>query len=667
MNVSELARKLRTTTDELLAKLPELGFDIGKRAIKVDDRVASRIVQAWNSYKIQEAQKQDYLRAKEHQAATREGAQLSGEKVQIPAVLSVRELAEILKTPVSQVIGTLMKNGVIASLNQKIDYETAAIVAEEMGFPAEQTTANADDQVFVSQIEKMDKVLAADTGKLSRPPIVVVMGHVDHGKTKLLDAIRKTHVMEGEAGGITQHIGAYQVVWKDKNKNEQKISFIDTPGHEAFTAMRSRGAEVADIAILVIAADDGVMPQTIEAIKIAEAAKLPIIVAINKIDKPGADPEKIKRELSQQNLISEDWGGKTIMIPISAKQNQNIDAVLDAILLVAGMEVATIQANPDGKIMACVIESHIDKNSGPVATLLVKNGTLRVADILHIDGVFVGKVKTLKDWLGKELKEVEPSCPAQILGFKIAPKVGDIVEVAAEMGDVTRVKFRKSEKQESAGVDESSQTEDKEGVTKVNLILRADVLGSLEAIVESLKKLEREDLKIKIVKQGLGNLTENDVALAEASKAIVFGFNVRFGRGVEEALKAKNITVKLHRIIYDLIDDVKEKINELVKPETVRLDLGKVEVLVIFKKTAGQMVIGGKVVDGEIVQGAKAAVLRQGNFITTGDIEKLQAAKQDVTNCVRGQECGVQFRGQPLIEKGDILEVFREEAKKHGI
>ena len=666
MNVSELARKLKVTTDELLAKLPELGFDIGKKAIKVDDRIAMKIVHAWNSFKMQDKQKQEYLQAKERQEAVHAGVKSGGEKVQIPAVLTVREFAEILKTPVAKVITSLMQNGVIASLNQKIDYETAAIVAEVLGFSAEPKQQDAGEQVLVSQIEKVEKALAADTGKMNRAPIIVVMGHVDHGKTKLLDAVRNTNIVDQEAGGITQHIGAYQIDWEDKTGTNRKISFIDTPGHEAFTAMRSRGAEVADIAVLVVAADDGVMPQTIEAIKIAEAAKIPIIVAINKIDKSGADPDRVKRELAQHNLLAEDWGGKTIMVPISAKQNLHIEDLLDAILLVADMETEKIQANPDGQTMACVIESHIDKNSGPVATLLVKNGTLRIGDILHIDKVFIGKIKLMKDWRGNDLKSAEPSCPAQILGFKTAPKVGDIVEVAKSMEALERVKFKKSEKQEAGAPMVMASEEEREGVTKVNIVLRADVLGSLEAIIESLKKLEREDLKIKIVKQGLGNLTENDVAIAEASKAIVFGFNVRFGRGVEELLKAKGITVKLHTIIYDLIDDVKEKINELVKPETVRATLGKVEVLAVFKKTGNQMVVGGKVVDGEIQDGAKAVVLRQDNFIATGEITKLQAAKQDVTNCVKGQECGIQFKGQPLIEKGDILEIFRETELKRG-
>jgi translation initiation factor IF-2 len=625
-----------------------------------------KIVHAWNSFKMQERQKQDYLQAKEKQEAVQSGIKSGGEKVYLPAVLTVREFAEILNTPVSKVITSLMQNGVIASLNQKIDYETAAIVAEVLGFSAEPKPRDEGEHVLISQIEKVDKVLAADAEKQSRPPIIVVMGHVDHGKTKLLDAVRNTNIVDQEAGGITQHIGAYQIDWKDKNGDSRKISFIDTPGHEAFTAMRSRGAEVADIAVLVVAADDGVMPQTVEAMRIAEAAKIPILVAINKIDKPDANADKVKRELSQHNLIPEDWGGKTIMVPISAKQNLHIDDLLDAILLVADVEAEKIQANPNGKTMACVIESHIDKNSGPVATVLVKNGTLRVGDILHVDKVFIGKIKSMKDWRGNDLKEAEPSCPVQILGFKAAPKVGDIVEVSSTMDELQRVKFKKSDKQESALPSAAEHEDDHEGVTKVNIVLRADVLGSLEAIIESLKKLEREDFKIKIVKQGLGNLTENDAAIAEASKAIVFGFNVRFGRGVEELLRQKGITFKLHTIIYDLIDDVKTKINELVKPEMVRTNLGKVEILAVFKKSGNTMVVGGKVIEGEVQAGTKAAVLRQDEFVEMGEITQLQAAKQIVTNCVKGQECGIQFKGQPLIEAGDILEVYKEtEAKRH--
>jgi len=685
MNVTELARKLKVKTEDLLDKLPELGFDIGKKAIKVDDRLAQRIIKAWGRYHFLERQKKQYLEAKD-KAKKQAQEKLAGGKIEIPAVLTVKELSEILHLPVVQVISTLMENGVIASMNQRIDFDTAAIVAQELGFSAEQKEDDEEEQI-VSQTEKMQAILEKETEKVGRAPVVVVLGHVDHGKTKLLDAIRKTNIVDQEAGGITQSIGAYQVVVpsssskqgdpsasaslrsataQDDSAQTRTVTFIDTPGHEAFTAMRSRGAQVADIAILIVAVDDGVKPQTVEALKIAESASLPIIVALNKIDKPGANIEKTKQELSKYNLNPEDWGGKTMMIPISAKQEENIEELLDSVLLVAEMEQEKITANPDGQALAYVIESHIDKNAGPVATLLVKNGTFNLADILHVDNVYYGKVRAMKDWQGNDLQSAGPSVPAQVLGFKMAPKVGDIVGLAEDRRDLEKVKVKKIIEQEKSVVAPEAKEED-ESVTKINLILRADVLGSAEAIVESLKKLETPELKIKIIQQGLGNITENDLELAETSGAMLFGFNVHLSPRAKELLQSKKIDVRLHKIIYDLINDVKEKINELIKPELVRKDLGKMQIVAIFRKEQHSMIVGGKVTEGEIKPNTRAAVLRDGEFITVGQVTQLQSAKQEVSNCVKGQECGILFKGQPVIEEGDVLEVYKEEQVKKAI
>jgi len=667
MNITELARKLNVPSKELLEKLPALGFDIGKKAIKVDNQLAQKIIQAWRQYKLREKQKEEYLKI---QRVQKDKSQMSIKRdIKIPKVLTVREFSEILNIPVSKILKTLLDNGVVASLNQRIDYETAAIVAQELGFSSSQLT-DESMEIEPKDMQKIDEILEREKDQKPRPPVIVVLGHVDHGKTKLLDAIRETNIVESEVGGITQHIGAYQVSWKDKHDKEKRITFIDTPGHEAFTAMRSRGAQVADIAILVVAADDGVKPQTLEAIKIAQNTKLPIIVAINKIDKPEANIEKTKKELAQHRLIPEEWGGTTMMVPISAKERKNIDELLDAVLLLAEIEKDKITANPQGQPIACVIEAHISKEAGPIATILVKNGTFHQGDILQINNFFVGKIKVMKDWQGRELKAAPPSMPVQILGFKIAPKVGDLVEKADSIKGLKRLKeHRLEEKPQLLNISEdAAEQEEREGVFVLKVILRADVFGSLEAIIEALKKLEKEDIKIKIIRQGLGNITENDIFLAEASNAVIFGFNVRLSPAAAELWQTKkDVEIEQHRLIYDLIQDVKEKINQAIQPEIIRKNLGKVKVLAIFRKEAGQMIIGGRVLEGEIRVPAKATVFRQGEFIIMGEIKQLQMAKQDVDSCLQGQECGILFKGQPLIEKDDILEVYQEEQIKKKI
>lgn len=655
MNISELARKLRVNSEELKAKLPELGFDIGRRAIKIDDNLANKIIYAWKEYQFRKQQEQEYLKTK---LRAEEIANSDRGEIALPPAMSVKEFALILHLPVTEVIKQLMKSGVMASLNQRIDYDTAAIVASDLGFKVAEGVA--DEKVEMEKEERYQEIMKKETDMQPRPPVIVVMGHVDHGKTKLLDVIRMTDVVSGEAGGITQHIGAYQI-----KKRNRLITFIDTPGHEAFTAMRSRGAKVADVAILVVAANDSVMPQTIEAQKIAEAAKIPIVVAINKIDLPEANIEKVKQDLAQHNLQCEEWGGKTICVPISAKQNLHIDDLLDQVLLVADMDAEKIVANPNGEFIGSVIEAHVDKGKGPVATVLVKNGTLIAGSKVVVDGQYYGKIRMMYDYKGQEIDKALPSTPVQIIGLKVAPKVGDMLEVTDEkIKKVSSYKLgHRDEKYASVDSDEDESSE----LTKINIVLRSDVLGSQEAIMESLEKLNNDILKIKFVAKGLGNITDNDVLTAESTGAMLLGFNVRPNTAAESLAQEKGIEIKTFRIIYELIDAVKLKINELIKPEIVREELGKVEVLKVFKKIDNGLILGGRVISGRVTANCEAGVLRADQFVEKGKIKSLQIGKESVTDVVKGQEFGITFMGPQLVAEGDILDVYLEKEVRRKI
>jgi len=652
MNITELARKLKLNAQELREKLPALGFDIGLKAIKVDDQLASKIIRAWREFSERERQKEQYLKysKKDEDTEGGEGSSL----LEIPSVLTVKDFAELLKRPVTFVISELIKNGVMTSMNERIDYDTAAIVAADMGYETKEISP--DEKVEVDKAKKIKDVLEKQIDKTVRAPIIVVMGHVDHGKTKLLDSIRNTNVMGGEAGGITQHIGAYQV-----ERRGRKITFIDTPGHEAFTAMRSRGAKVADIAILVVAANEGVKPQTVESIKIAQSAEIPVVVAVNKIDLPDANIEKVKQELAQYNLLAEEWGGQVAFVPISAKLNQNIDELLDTVLLTADMIADKIQANPEGEFIGSIVESHVSKGEGPVATVLVKNGTLHVGDYVTMAGVLYGKIRTMKNQSGAAVTIAEPSMPAEIFGLKVAPKVGDVLEVIDDPRKATRAKIYTMQKQDETFLKTNEMAdEDKEKLTELNIVLRADVLGSQEAIIESLKKMEAEGIRINFVAKGLGNVNESDVATAEATGAMLLGFNVLPSTSASNLARDKKIEIKIYKIIYELIDEVKRKLNEIIKPEIVRTDLGKMQVLMLFKKGNDWQVLGGKVTTGKVEPRSKVAVIRGGQFLTSGKITALQIGKQEVTDAVKGQECGIKFEGQPIIEADDVLEIYKE-------
>ncbi|MBI2099249.1 translation initiation factor IF-2 [Candidatus Uhrbacteria bacterium] len=661
MNVSELARKLRVTPEELKAKLPELGFDIGMRAIKVDDRMAAQIIRRWSDFQ-REAQKRRREETAQKQVAAA-AASVSG-PIKIPAVINVRDFALKLNLPVTRLIQELMKNGILASLNERIDFETASIVAEDMGFKIEREDEK-EAEISASAGDAIREAIAKEEKEklVPRPPVVVVMGHVDHGKTMLLDAIRKTNVVAGEAGGITQHIGAYQAKSKDR-----LLTFVDTPGHEAFTAMRSRGARIADVAVLVVAADDGVQPQTKEAVKIIEAAKIPFVVAINKMDKPEADPERVKRELSELNIIPEEWGGKIPMMSISAKTGKNVAELLDTILIVADLDKEKIVANPAGVALSTVIEAHVDKGEGVVATMLLQNGALRKNDILAVGNVFYGRVRLMRDWNGAEISEALPGMPVRILGFKAAPQVGDIVSVVSDLKGLERAKPVKASEQKMATVERVAKAEEGEKeLPTLNLIIRADVLGSLEAVVVSFEKFKHPDVAVNVVGKGLGNITEADITNAEATGALVLGFNVQVQPQVADLASEKNVQVRTYKIIYDLLNNVRDELEKLLPPEVIRTELGRADVLAIFRSEREFTIAGGAVTDGKILMNSRARILRGDESMGEGMVAELQSGKRATGEIRAGQEFGIKVKAKTPLQVGDKLEFYTEERKARKI
>jgi len=668
MNVTELARRLRVNSKEMLQILPEYGFDIGMKSIKIDDRVAQQVMRKWKFIKRDlDAKKRKEM--EERKAKEKALRKELGKTVVLPSIITVREFAEKLELPVTQIITELMKNGILANQNQNIDIDTATIMAEELGFTVnteEETDASSEE--IEEQAEKLEEVLASAQNKESRAPVIVVMGHVDHGKTKLLDTVRKANIIDTESGGITQHIGAYQTVWKDpKTKAERKLTFIDTPGHEAFTVMRSRGAKVADIAILVVAADDGVKPQTEEVIQIIRAAKLPFIVAINKIDKETADPMKVKTELSGRGVQTEEWGGDVPMVEISAKNNINMDSLLDMLLLVADMNEEAIAADPTMPAAGTVIESHVDKNMGPVATLLVQAGTLKKNDPLVINGEVYGKVRAMRDYNGKNVDIAPPSTPVQIIGFKVAPEVGDVMDLSsadsAKKIDVKQKRSQMSGAQKQPVLEMTSEEDEDDKKKMLNLVIKADVLGSLEAIIGSLEKIRHEDVGIKIIGKGLGNINENDIQKAEATGGALIGFNVNPSYSAEDTIREEGLTFKRFEIIYDLIDWVKEELEKLLGDEKIVTEHGKMDIKAIFRTDKKSMIVGGEVTEGKVLPNTLARVIRDGVNMGSGKLLKCQVGTNEVKDVIEGTECGVTFEGSVKIEAGDVLEIYTEESK----
>ncbi|HRY36850.1 MAG TPA: translation initiation factor IF-2 [Candidatus Magasanikbacteria bacterium] len=664
MNVTDLARQLKIHPQKLLQVLPEFGFDIGARAVKVDDRVANQIQKEWRRIKfvLEEREKKEKEKQKELEKEMRQQSDLV---VKIPDKITVKELSVLLDLPLNKLIVELMKNGILVSQNENLDYDTAVIIAEDLGFKVDRAE-NKDEEKDSHHVTKLENILTQEA-TTPRAPVIVVMGHVDHGKTKLLDAVRHTNVIDTESGGITQHIGAYQVVWTDpKSKEKRPITFIDTPGHEAFTVMRSRGAKVADIAILVVAADDGVKPQTVEAINIIKAAKLPFIVAINKIDKEGADPQRVRTDLSQYSIIPEEWGGEVPMVEISAKQNLNIDKLLDTLLLLADINEGQIRANPHRSAAGTVIEAHVDKGEGPVATILVQTGMLINNDPLVVNGEIYGKVRAMKNYRGENILQAGPSTPVRILGFKVAPQVGDVLDVGsvneAQLIDVKAKRVQQSGAEKVKISNDSANEE--EGKKYFNVVIKADMLGSLEAIIGAFEKMKNEEVSVRVVGKGLGNITADDVTLAQTANAKLFAFHVTPMPLAAEMIRNTGIEFKEYKVIYDMLNYIEEELEKMLNPEVTIVELGIFKVMQIFRSDKNQQILGGRVEKGKIIKDAKVRIKRKGEHIGIGKLPQIQMGRQSVSEIMEGNECGAQYEGKLKVEEGDVFEVYKEESKK---
>jgi len=567
------------------------------------------------------------------------------------------------RTPID-IIKELMKNGVMANINQQIDYDTAAIVAEDMGYTVEHEKVPEPEVTTPAEVEvRRAGYTEEEYARLpTRPPVVVVMGHVDHGKTSLLDAIRQTNVVAGEVGGITQHIGAYQV-----EKQGKLITFLDTPGHEAFTAMRARGAKVTDVAILVVAADDGVMPQTLEAIDHARAANVPIIVALNKIDKDNANPELVKQQLAEAGLVVEDYGGNVICVPVSARQKIGIENLLEMVLLVA--EMADLRANPDRPARGTVIEGRLDKTRGPMATLLVQDGTLKAGDYLVIGGI-AGRVRAMFDDKGLRIEAAPPASPAAVLGLPDVPEAGSsfvVVEderTARAMANEYALEHKSSADQTPARpmTLEEIYARAAEGQTKeLNLILKADVQGSIEPIESSLTRLGDENLKVRLLLKGTGNITESDVSLAIASNAIVIGFSVQVDPAAARLAEANGVDVRVYDIIYRLTEDIDKALKGLLEPVYQDVTIGHAEVRATFHIPKIGTIAGAMVTDGTIARNARVRVLRDGKVLYDGRVASLRRFTEDVREVATGYECGIGVEGFEAFQAGDVLEFYRKE------
>ncbi|NTU26569.1 translation initiation factor IF-2 [Bacillus tequilensis] len=574
------------------------------------------------------------------------------EKITFSGTLTVGALAEELGKEPSEIIKKLMLLGVMATINQELDKDTIELIASEYGVETE--------EVIVLEETELEKYEEPDNEEdlEIRPPVVTIMGHVDHGKTTLLDSIRKTKVVEGEAGGITQHIGAYQI-----EENGKKITFLDTPGHAAFTTMRARGAEVTDITILVVAADDGVMPQTVEAINHAKAAEVPIIVAVNKIDKESANPDRVMQELTEYGLVPEAWGGETIFVPLSALTGKGIDELVEMILLVS--EVEELKANPNRQAKGTVIEAELDKGRGSVATLLVQTGTLHVGDPIVVGNTF-GRVRAMVNDIGRRVKTAGPSTPVEITGLNDVPQAGDQFLVfkdektARSVGEARASKQLEEQRSDKAklSLDDLFEQIKQGDVKDINLIVKADVQGSAEALTAALQKIEVEGVKVKIIHTGVGAITESDIILASASNAIVIGFNVRPDGNAKSTAEAENVDIRLHRIIYKVIDEIEAAMKGMLDPEYEEKVIGQVEVRQTFKVSKIGTIAGGYVTEGTITRDSGLRLIRDGVVIFEGEVDVLKRFKDDVKEVSQGYECGITIKKYNDIREGDILEAY---------
>lgn len=585
--------------------------------------------------------------------------------VKVPTSVTVKKFSEILGLPVSRVITELLKNNILATINEEIDFDTAAIIASDLGFEVEADLVVSDSETIT--VEKLIEICKKEkeSGKnlRPRPPVVTILGHVDHGKTTLLDTIRKASVAAKEAGGITQHISAYQV-----KKKGEFITFIDTPGHEAFSGMRERGVSIADIAVLVVAADDGVRPQTKEVIEYLKEKKIPTVVAINKIDKQDANPQRVKQELADNGILIEQWGGDIISVEISAKQNIGIDSLLESILLVAEVEDFKADEKRDG--FGIVLESNLDPQKGPVSTILVKTGTLKVGQDVTAGTVY-GRIRKMEDFTGKNLLTAGPSTPVTIMGLNSTANSNDVLQVVSGKS-IARLKSKEFsggliERKEKVTSQKLMRIMEEDKVQKLNLILKADVQGSLEAIQQILSSIKTDEVMIEYVETGIGNITESDIKIGAPSGAMVLGFNVETTTVAKRIAENSGLKIKTFKIIYELVEEVKKTIIDMLPPEIVRTDHGQVNVLAIFKTGKRDMIVGGRVSEGKIIKGALIEVKRDGEIVGKGRLDALQQDKKVTAEVGQGNECGIVFEGDTKIKEGDILVAYTEEEKKRTL
>jgi translation initiation factor IF-2 len=580
-------------------------------------------------------------------------------KIILPNTITVRELAQRIESSPIQVIKILMANGVMANINQMVDFDTAAIVASELGFDASLEVQETLEEAETGEVPLWRRIISSEDPKLlvSRPPVVTILGHVDHGKTTLLDAIRHTNVAEGEAGGITQHIGAYMVEHKGHT-----ITFLDTPGHAAFTAMRARGAQGADIVVLVVAANDGVMPQTKEAVAHAKAARVPIIVALNKIDRPDANPDFVKHQLAEIGLVPDDWDGNTIVVPVSAKQRRGLDDLLEAVLIVS--DSIDILANPKGKVIGTVIEAQMDKSKGTIATLLVQNGSLEMGDTV-IAGNTYGNIRAMFDYRGRKIHKAGPATPVQVMGLNEVPGAGDLFQVVPNEKEARiKIEVQKQKEHALAGVAQKATLEElfvkyQSGeVRELQLIIKADVQGSLEPIVNSINDLNQGEIKVNILYAETGNISDNDILLAAASKAIVIGFNVTADANARRLADVEGVSIRVYDIIYRLVEDVEKALKGMLAPVFKEVQIGRADVLVVFKISKIGNIAGCKITQGEIRRNARCRISRKGVDIHEGEIASLKREKDDVREVRLGFECGISMKNFSDLQVGDVIVCF---------
>lgn len=653
VRVYELAKELKITSKELIEKVADLNLDINSHMSTVEKEEADLIKELLKTESDSEINNSKNTSNVEKEDKDMEEKN-ENEVIEIEENIIVKDLAEKLEVTPSEVITKLISLGIMANQNQSVDFDTASIIAEEFGVSVKKSSVEEDDEEIGFHLDFED----APKDLKPRPPIVTVMGHVDHGKTSLLDAIRKTAVTEREAGGITQHIGASTI-----NIDGEKIVFLDTPGHEAFTTMRARGAQVTDIAILVVAADDGVMPQTVEAINHAKAANVPIIVAINKMDKPAANPDRIKQELVEYGLVPEDWGGDTICVPVSARNEEGIDDVLEMILLVAEMQ--ELKANPNRKAVGIIVEAELDKGRGPVATVLVQKGTLKVGDIV-VSGTAHGRVRAMLNDKGKRVKKATPSIPVMILGLSEVPEAGEhlyVVENEKKARNYTQARKEKIREEQlkssqKVSLDDLFEKIQLGEVKELNVIIKADVKGSVEAVKQSLSKLETDEVRVNVIHGGVGGITESDVMLASASNAIIIGFNVRPTLTAIDISKRESVDIRTYRVIYDAIEDIESAMRGLLDPTIEEEVIGRAEIRATFKVPNVGMVAGIYVLQGKITRNSKIRLLREDVVIYEGDISSLKRFKDDAKEIQSGYEGGLSLENYNDIKEGDIIEAY---------